>query len=108
MNPSRELKTERFSRTEGKTPAFVALVPVPRKPGTESLGIESRSRMRGSASTSAAGGAPYPKLTLTLTEKVWDTRMDSEEIHSLAQEETRLRFGRNHTLIEKRINGKQP
>jgi site-specific recombinase XerC len=23
MNPAREVKTERFSRTEGKTPAFV-------------------------------------------------------------------------------------
>jgi hypothetical protein len=26
-------------------------------------------RMRGSASTSAAGGAPYPKLTVTLLKK---------------------------------------
>jgi site-specific recombinase XerC len=25
MNPAREVKTERFSRTEGKTPAFVAI-----------------------------------------------------------------------------------
>jgi hypothetical protein len=25
MNPAREVKTERFSRTEGKTPAFVEL-----------------------------------------------------------------------------------
>jgi site-specific recombinase XerC len=24
MNPAREVKTERFSRTEGKTPAFAA------------------------------------------------------------------------------------
>jgi hypothetical protein len=64
--------------------------------------------MRGSASTSAEGGAPYPKLTVTLTEKVKDMRMDSEEIHSLVQEETRIRFGCNHTLNRKVNNRKQP
>jgi hypothetical protein len=34
--------------------------------------------------------------------------MDSEEIHSLVQEETRIRFGCNHTLNRKVNNRKQP
>jgi hypothetical protein len=36
MNPAREVKTERFSRTEGKTPAFVD--------GEEFKGFLTRSR----------------------------------------------------------------
>ncbi len=46
MNPAREVKTERFSRTEGKTPAFVEGEVQKLLPGETSKVHETDNRVR--------------------------------------------------------------
>jgi len=60
MNPAREVKTERFSRTEGKTPAFVdgevqTLLDAVRHPRTPACAI---ALCLGSLPTLSPGSAP--------------------------------------------------
>jgi hypothetical protein len=54
MNPAREVKTERFSRTEGKTPAFVE------GEVQKLLNVIETSTPRASAIALCSGSLPTP------------------------------------------------